>query len=238
MTSRRSLRYPSAVGRPAFGLVQTRPSSLLVETALKHGYDFLFVDQEHGVFSEPEYLQTLQAVASTPLLAMARLAAHDARVLQRCLIAGADVIVAPHVSTATQAQMLAGAMRSSDRAVTAALFVIIESAEGVANAEEILRVDGIDGAFLGPSDFSADLGCRGDYSQPGYADALARVPQIAANAGKSAGTAIHGSYSAGALCSLGYNILVLDTDKTLMSEAMKSSITRAIASLEAPASRS
>lgn len=205
---------------------------------MKCGHDFLFVDQEHGVFSQLDYLHTIEAVVSTPLLAMARLADHDALMLRRCVLAGADAIVAPHVSTATQARALAESMRPTDGTRTAALFVIIESAQGVANAEEILLVDGVDGAFLGPSDFSADLGSRGDYSQPGYADALARVAQVANRVGKSAGTAVHGNYSAGALYALGYGILVLDTDKTLLNEAMKSSLARALASLDSPASRS
>lgn len=59
------------------------------------------------------------------------------------------------------------------------LVVMIESALGVANAEDIQAVEGVDGVFIGPTDLTADLGCSGDYSQLAYAEVLARIDRAA-----------------------------------------------------------
>src|SRR5207244_2945457 len=84
--------------------------SAVAEMAGMCGYDFLLLDAEHGVFSERDYLQTLQALAATEALALVRLAKHDPQALGRYLDMGVDGIVVPNVSTAEQARTLTRAM--------------------------------------------------------------------------------------------------------------------------------
>jgi 4-hydroxy-2-oxoheptanedioate aldolase len=216
MPARLSARLSSSL--PLTGLVLTSPNPPLIRTAGECGYDFLFIDQEHGLFSGDEYLRTVESVSVTAVLAMARLARHDMEGLQRCAMAGADAIVIPHVSTAEEARALARAMEDAPRC--ASLFVIIESALGVQNASTILAVDGVDGAFVGPTDLSTDLGCRKDYSQPAYTSALARVEQAAATTGKLLGTAVHAGHSFSTLAARRYHMVVIDTDAALLREAM------------------
>jgi 2-keto-3-deoxy-L-rhamnonate aldolase RhmA len=204
------------------GLVQTSPSPLLVRMAGQSGYDFLFVDEEHGDFSAAAYLETIQAVAATGVLCLARLANHDVPTLHASAAAGADAVIVPHVSTEAQARELARGMRDSPR--PASLLVIIESALGVQNAAEIFAVGGVDGAFVGPTDLSTDLGCRKDYSQSIYANALASVERAAAASGKFLGTAVHSGRPFAALAARGYQLIVLDTDAGLVREAMRSQL--------------
>jgi 4-hydroxy-2-oxoheptanedioate aldolase len=222
MKTQRSLGERLAYRRMLVGLVQTHPGQLLIELADRCAYDFLFLDKEHGVFSEDEYLRTVRAVAATNVLCLARLAGHDPDDLRRCLAAGPDAIVIPHVATAVEATAL---VRAMDDASDTALIVIIESALGVSNAESILAIHGVDGAFVGPSDLSADLGRTGDYRQPGYEEALLHVEQAAVVTGKLLGTAVHADYSPQALHSRGYHLVVLGSDASLMQQAMTAQIT-------------
>ncbi|KAI5478359.1 hypothetical protein MNV49_005210 [Pseudohyphozyma bogoriensis] len=67
--------------------------------------------------------------------------------------------------------------------------VQIESAEGLANCEEIAKVPGIDALLVGPNDLCSSLGfVAGDHPNiPEVQDAIARVLKAAHDAGKLAG---------------------------------------------------
>jgi 2-keto-3-deoxy-L-rhamnonate aldolase RhmA len=223
------------------------------------GYDFLLLDGEHGVFSESDYLHTLQALAATETFGLIRLAHHDLQALGRYLDMGADGIVVPNVSTAEQARSLARAMDyppSGTRGMGAplyratrygmdlaehlkeprrgiALIVIIESKLGVANVEEILGVDGVDGVIVGPSDLTADLGLAGDFLNPAYTEAMTRIEQAAAARGKCFGTAPHTGFPIEALVARGHRLLIAGADMPLMREAMSAQVEKARAACEA-----
>ena len=68
-----------------------------------------------------------------------------------------------------------------------AILPIIESAQGLQNVEEILKVPGVTGAFLGPQDLRLSLGLSpGQGNEPAFVAALDRVM----NAGKAVGKPI------------------------------------------------
>src|SRR5579871_1017234 len=166
MKPRTSLRERLATERALIGLQQTHPNPPLAEMAGICGYDFLMLDAEHGLFSEQDYLQTLQAVASGNASAFVRLAGHDAQAVGRYLDIGVEVILVPNVSTADQARAMARAMEyppSGSRGFAASvhrvtrygldleehlksprdgayLIIMIESGTGVENVDEILDV--------------------------------------------------------------------------------------------------
>jgi len=107
------------------------------------------------------------------------------------------------------------------------LVLIIESALGVANVEDILAVEGVDGVFIGPSDLTADLGCAGDFSQPVYAQAVERIERAAAAQGKLLGTAPHPGYPLEALLARGHRLFVIGADMPLFCEAMSAQVAQA-----------
>jgi 4-hydroxy-2-oxoheptanedioate aldolase len=254
---RRSALERLATKRALLGLLMTHPSPPLAEMAGMCGYDFLMLDAEHGVFSESDFLQAMQALAATDAIAFVRLAGHDTHALGRYMDMGADAIVAPSVSSAAEAKMLVRAMEyppSGTRGFGAAahratrygldlaahigdprggvcLFVIIESALGVSNIDEILAVKGVDGVIIGPSDLSANLGRTGDYSQPAYAQAVASIERAAAATGKLLGTVPHGGNSIEALLQRGHRLFVMGADMPLIRDAMCAQLANAQSSL-------
>jgi 4-hydroxy-2-oxoheptanedioate aldolase len=50
--------------------------------------------------------------------------------------------------------------------------------------EEVLKVPGIDGIFVGPFDLSTAMGIPGEFGRPEFRDALRHVQRACADAGK------------------------------------------------------
>lgn len=63
----------------------------------------------------------------------------------------------------------------------------IESRKGVENVEEIIAVEGIDVAFIGPNDMSQDYGILGQFDHPEIVAAFEKIIAAAAANGKWAG---------------------------------------------------
>lgn len=239
------------------GLMQTVPNTVLTEIAAGCGYDFLILDCEHGYFSDMDCLQAMQTVRSTDIAALVRLREHDTQALGRYLDMGVDGVLVPNVSTAEQATNLSRAMqyppagtrgcagpmaRATRYGVDFAahvhspregvvLAVMIETSLGVANAEEILAVEGVDAVIVGPFDLTTDMGCPGDFSHPAYAQALTRIERVAAAHGKTIGTAPHQGNPLESLLSRGHRLITIGTDITLIREAMTMRVANAKACL-------
>src|SRR5262249_41613690 len=121
--------------------------------------------------------------------------------IARTLDIGADAIMAQTVATAEEAREIVAFMKyppKGMRGVTVghyhdrfgagpsgptrtptnqptALFPLTDSAEGVANADSIASVDGVDCLYLGHVDLSVNLGTPGKNSHPAIDEALGRV---------------------------------------------------------------
>lgn len=199
------------------GLLQEQPGSL-AQIAQECGYDFLILDGQRGTFNPCQLAEGLhELVAANQTLAMVRLAGHDTVSLQRYVEQGADAVVVPQVSSADEARDLARTMGLGKQT---SLIVILESVLGATHAEEILAVDGVDGALVGPINLSTDLGCPQDYAHPAYADALSRIERAATSTGKLLGTVPHDGYPVKTLVARGHRLFILSSDRWLLREAM------------------
>jgi 4-hydroxy-2-oxoheptanedioate aldolase len=146
------------------------------------GFDVLVADAEHAPLS-PADVRTIVAGADLAgLPALVRLSDDSATSIQYALDAGAAGVVVPRINTGAQAAAVvaaasypprgtrgAGPGRASlyglDRAPAIAealeqtlIAVQIESATAVENLDEILAVEGVGMAFIGPNDLSHSLG--------------------------------------------------------------------------------
>ena len=174
--------------------------------------DWLLIDGEHGVASLETVQQILQVTAGYPVQTMVRLPSLDVVAVKQFLDAGAQNLLIPMVDTAQMAREAVAATRyppAGVRGVGSALsrsarwggvpgylteaekyislFVQIESAAAVANAEEICAVDGLAGIFVGPSDLAASMGLLGQQNHPQVVDAVKRVIELARTAGVKVG---------------------------------------------------
>ena len=197
-------------GKPAIGTMCNAASPLIGEWLGHSGYDFVVVDLQHGENNLDSVQVMLQALSSTPATPVVRVPANVPMYIQRVLDLGAYGVIVPLVNTRAEAEAVVASVRYAPKGarswgpVRGAIYggadyfsksseelltlVMIESAEGLANAREILAVDGVDGCFVGPADLNISLGtlagsaraCEGDRGghrrDPRGAQARARSP--------------------------------------------------------------
>lgn len=145
------------------------------------GFDWLFLDGEHGGFGPAETARTLAAVADA-VPCLLRVPSGESDVLEDAARTGAAGLIVPHVDSAAQAEAAVGAVRGRGLLVVQA-----ESREAVANIEAIAGVPGVDAVFVGPYDLTASLGIPEQFDHPDFQHALARIAQTCRNGGMPLG---------------------------------------------------
>jgi len=208
-TLRRLRAGQTAVG---FGLFHLRGNAAPM-LAKASGFDWLFVDTEHGAFSVQDVAQLCMAALPTGITPIVRVCADALDEATRALDNGAQGIIIPHVDTPAQAKRIADAFRFPPRGhrswggptpiygfsppsaevaqpeTDSEIMVVamIETAEAVANAEAIAATPGIDVLLFGTSDLTADLGIPGQIGAPRVQEAYADVAAICRKHGKFLG---------------------------------------------------
>lgn len=258
--AKRTTIHDRLAAQPALlGLLQTYPNLVTTEMAAECGYDFVFLDCEHGLFDDKDCFHAIQVSQAHGMAALVRVRGHDLTAIARFADMGADAILVPQVETAVQAQALAKALvyppagtrgyaapgqRATRFGLQAAnhlatqrteIFfgVIIESRLGVENSDAILTVNGVDAVIIGPSDLSADLGQVGDFSAE-YEAALHRIERAALDHRKLLGMPPHQGQSIDALQSRGHRLFIVGSDVSLLRDAMTAQLQTARATLAPP----
>lgn len=199
-------------GKPALGTMCNAASPLIGEWLGHSGYDFVVVDLQHGENNLDSVQVMLQALSSTPAIPVVRVPANVPMYIQRVLDLGAYGVIVPLVNTRAEALAVAASVRYAPKGARSwgpvrgmiyggadyytgaekelLTLVMLESAEALANARDILAVDGIDGCFVGPADLNISLGHSPD-TLPSVAEeteaAIATIVAAAKDAGKIAG---------------------------------------------------
>ena len=159
------------------------PSSFSAEVMSHQGFDSLVVDMQHGVVDYQTAVTMLQAISTTPVIPLARVPWNDPAIIMKCLDAGAYGVVCPMINSGADALRFAGACRyppmgyrslgpiraqlygGSDYAAKAneeiVALAMIETMPGLENLDAIVKVEGLDGIYIGPADLSLSLGLPG-----------------------------------------------------------------------------
>ncbi len=188
----------------------------VVELLSLAGFDYIVLDQEHGL-GDPSTLSTqLQAMSATPTTGVVRVPWNDHVYLKRVLDVGAEAVLIPSIDTAADARAAvaaclyppAGRRGTASSSVRASSYGLapnyvascaenlliacqIESATAVENIDEILAVDGIDLIFIGPFDLSATVGQMGNLKHPEVARLIGHAEARIKAAGRPMGTVPH-----------------------------------------------
>jgi 2-keto-3-deoxy-L-rhamnonate aldolase RhmA len=202
-----------AQGEPILSLgIRNARTAEIVRIAKTAGFGLVWIDLEHSSISIDTAVQIIASAADLDVEAWVRVPERDYGVIGRLLDGGATGIVAPRVETAEEAQEVVNAarfpprgrrsqiallpqakyrrmsaaeiMRCADRATT--VHILIESAEGVRNADAIAAVDGVDMLHVGLNDLSVDLGHVDHLRHADMLDACKRVIASAHRRGKLA----------------------------------------------------
>ncbi len=178
------------------------------------GYDWLFIDTEHGAFSIQEASQMCYAAIPLGITPIVRVCADALDEGTRALDNGAMGIIVPHVDTAEQAKRVADAFRfpplgkrswgappaaflfggpplgEAQAALNREVMVcaMIETEEAVANVDAIAATPGIDSLMIGTTDLTTTMGIPGQFGHKRVQDAYRRVGAACDRNGKLLGT--------------------------------------------------
>jgi 4-hydroxy-2-oxoheptanedioate aldolase len=184
-------------GDHLLGVLLRVPAEELVEMAAISGFDFVFIDCEHGPADVVEVRRHVALASLHGVPSLVRVGSDEPGLILRVLDGGAAGVIAPHIDTAAGARALvesahypplghrgfatysrAGRFGSVDpethrRSALADTVVVamIESSGGVQNATEIAGVPGIDAVMIGVADLRAAL----TPDDPPFDDAVRQV---------------------------------------------------------------
>jgi 4-hydroxy-2-oxoheptanedioate aldolase len=198
-------------GRTQIGMWSHLCSPISIEILAHCGYDWLLIDMEHSPNDLQQVLSQLQAMTGGSATPIVRPPWNDMVTFKRLLDIGAQSLLVPYVQTEDEARQAvaytryppmgvrgyAGAPRASHYGRVQGyaqrnheeicVLVQVETLQGLENLESIVRVDGIDGVFIGPGDLSAAMGYL---ANPKHPEVLATIDRAIARiraCGKAAG---------------------------------------------------
>lgn len=166
-------------GKPAIGVEVGLGSPLAAELLSPLGFDFVLVDNQHGLWSDDSSMNAIRGIALGTATSMARVRQNDYSAIGRLLDRGVMGIIVPMVNTVEEAEAAVYAVRyppkggrsggafgtgflGSDYMAWANdeiyLGVQIETVQAARDAEKIMAVDGIDGCWIGPGDLRLSMG--------------------------------------------------------------------------------
>lgn len=181
------------------------------EILARAGFEWLGIDIEHTDIDFTSLAGVLRGMYGRGSVPVARVANNELMAIRRALDLGAMGVLVPLISTAEQARQAVASAKYPPQGVRGfafcrannwgadfdayarsandevAVVAMIETREGVSNIDEILAVDGIDGAFIGPYDMSGSYGIPGETDSSIVRDACRRVVGACERASKSAG---------------------------------------------------
>ena len=189
-------------GEPSTGTWLNTADSVIAQLMARTGFDWLTVEMEHSHVTFEHAARSFGIIAASGCVPLVRLSLNTAENIKRALDTGAWGIIVPLVNSRAECEAVVRAARyrpigqrtiggqlgPANFATDAATYytrandeilvvVMAETAEAVANIDDILSVPGIDAVFVGPNDLHASLGVAPafDSGLPAFNDALARI---------------------------------------------------------------
>lgn len=177
------------------------------------GCEFVFLDMEHSGFSFETAKAVLRSLHDAGIATLLRPPSQENHHIARACDVGAQGICPPMMGTAAKAQACIDAINYPPLGKRGAAFAIahddyqprsvieaiayannktsfialLETVEGVENCEAIAALDGCDCLWIGHFDLSNSLGIPGEFDNPLFVDAVARIMAAGRVHGKSVG---------------------------------------------------
>ena len=157
------------------------PSAVTVGVIASAGFDWVCIDLQHGAGGPHDLAALLPAIENARVPSVVRVGWNEPHGIMRALDAGASAVIVPMVNSRDDAIRAAraahyapsgmrswgplrplpsGTPASSPSAANELVMCLamIETAEAVEALDDILAVEGIDGAYVGPSDLAVSCG--------------------------------------------------------------------------------
>jgi 4-hydroxy-2-oxoheptanedioate aldolase len=227
-------------GETVFTAWSAIPDPLVAEFLARSPFGAVVLDMQHGCHTPESVLRGVPAVMLAGKPAVVRVPVGRFDMASRALDFGASAVIAPMVNSVADAKAFAAAMKfppvgerswgptrvlgllgekdlqaylRSANADTLAI-AMVETRAALAVLDDILALDGIDGIFVGPSDFSIAFseGARVDPFDAEMLKAAADVAARTARAGKVACTLGTTGEAAARFRELGFRFIAIAND--------------------------
>lgn len=237
----KDLKQRLADGEIVAGYMCLIPSAVSVQAIAAAGAAWVIIDLEHGPIGAESLHAMIAATAGTPCAPLVRVPKGDEVWVKRALDAGAEGICFPLINTAEDAAECVSLMRYPpkgrrgwgpfvgharwgtslfdylpERGEKAVSMITIETAEAVRNIEDICRIEGIDCIVIGSFDLTTDLGISGQFGNPLFREACARIEDVVLAAGLPLGGAAFTAEQSKLLLERGYRILLHGFDVLML----------------------
>ena len=234
-------------GELLLGTMVSLGSPEIVELLASAGFDWLFLDGEHGPFG-PLELQAMLQAAGPETACLVRVPSHAEKDIKKALDIGAAGIIVPQVNSAEAAAKVVDYakyapegnrgigisrahgyglrfqeyLQSANENVTVVLQA--EHRDAVANIEEIVQVPGIDAILIGPYDLSASLGIPGQIDDPAVTESIDRVTEACQAAGMRLGVFGLTAEAIKPHIERGYTLIIAGIDTLTLGQAAEEMI--------------
>lgn len=245
MAAKTSLATRLRAGETLLIAWSTIPDPLTVEAVAATAFDTVNLEMQHGGHDEASVQRSIPLVLGAGKPVIVRIPVGRFDMASRALDFGADAVIAPMINSVEDARAFASFMKyppmgsrswgpnlgvarrglkggqaylESANADTLA-FAMIETREAFDVIDDILAIDGIDGVFVGPSDFSIAW-TRGKAVDPRRDDMQAAIAGIAAKAkkaGKLAAVYSMDPAQCAAFAKMGYQLIAIMSDAGCMA---------------------
>ncbi len=225
------------------------PNAFSAEMYSKAGWDSVTVDMQHGVQDYLSCVSCFQGIQLSPATPMVRVPWNEPGIVGKVLDGGAMGVICPMVNTKAEAEALVSYClyppkgKRSNGPIRAAMYgeasnyqatandeilviPMIETQEAVDNIEAILDVPGVSGIYVGPSDLGLSMGMIPilDREEPKilaiYEKLIAETKKRGQFAGLHNGS---GAYAA-KMINMGFRLVTITNDSSLMAKAAKEQI--------------
>jgi 4-hydroxy-2-oxoheptanedioate aldolase len=173
-------------GMPTLGGWCSIPSGFGAELLGHCGFDWVCIDTQHGIIGYDQMIPMLQGLSITGTPAFVRVSWNSPAEIMKALDAGAQGLIVPMVNSRDEAVKAVRACRyapegirsygptraalgrpeynpdSANREIICA--VMVETAEALANLDEIITTPGVDAIFVGPNDLAVASGLPPSFS--------------------------------------------------------------------------
>jgi len=246
---RNALKERLDSGDLALGVGLRGARTVEIARAMKSaGFDWLFIDMEHNTMSLDDACNIAvagQAEGITPIVRVPGVEHHHAT---RALDGGAQGIVVPHVDDVETARRMVANVRYAPMGhrslygalpqagfqphplpdlmaglnASTLLILMIESPAGVAAADEIAALPGVDALLIGTSDLTAEMGIPGQLTHPDVVAAYETVIAACRKHGKHPG--MGGVYAPDMMqkyVDMGMRLILAGSEFTFMMQAAR-----------------
>jgi 2-keto-3-deoxy-L-rhamnonate aldolase RhmA len=214
------------------------------------GYDFVFIDMEHGNYSMETVADLIRSAKSAGIAPIIRVPHLETHFVSRVLDAGAEGIMVPMTSRREQAEAIVHYSKFTPiglrgfgtqtgqtdyKPLKAAEFMKeanehtliiaqIETREAIENIDAILSVEGIDVGLIGPNDLSISLGIPDQMGSEILMKAIDKVVETGKKKRKATGIHIANIEALKIWRSKGMMVLAYSTDIGFQYNASKSAL--------------